>query len=537
MNSLRQDPKAIHETVVRDIVEIIADGIKQHNDYDDFVTFGKSTRNRSFRSITKASSNLILTFPVLISDQADLESATMIMKSHERKCAAMMQMLFSALSVSTDSENVYEYLQKFHKNLDFDSNDMNVDNFVDSMDTIADRVDESAIEENRFFKEWAYKLIQEDMKNLGYELKNKKLESVGINEYRVFSKSGPGGTVKIMRPVQEGTANVDIAHYRRNMAELQRLRNAENQWNQDRNDMQADLAAMNNDLNTERTRNRHSSAVIDNLRGRTHRMGETIRNQRAELRNAGGRSSRGLDEPHWTKQYADRTSGMEKAHSMAANPFVKTDVPKANELLPTMMVIHFHSYASNEPVTAVIGIKAKLYPIPSQEIVNRLVIRNKDNHGFHNFLRAATREISFLKDFVFAVDKAKIDALSSSKRGSDSKIWKLLEKRAIKSRIRRSMGMTNDATAITSLVVTSDEVEILKKEYNVDIERISVIRPIMDAYNLMGIAIINQNLESVKFLYDDGSNNYETYSYRSLERETGDQNYKKIVNLMTKMVR
>ena len=204
MNSIKQDPKAIHETVVRDIVEIIADGIKRHNDYDDFVTFGKSTRNKSFRSITKASSNLILTFPVLISDQADLESATMIMKSHERKCAAMMQMLFSALCVSSDSENVYEYLQKFHKNLDFDNDDMNVDNFVDSMDTIADRVDEAAIEENRFFKEWAYGLIQEDMKNINYELKNSSLQSVGINEYRVFSKSGPGGTLKVMRPINEG---------------------------------------------------------------------------------------------------------------------------------------------------------------------------------------------------------------------------------------------------------------------------------------------------------------------------------------------
>jgi len=564
MNSLRQDPKAIHETVVRDIVEIIADGIKQHNDYDDFVTFGKSTRNRSFRSITKASSNLILTFPVLISDQADLESATMIMKSHERKCAAMMQMLFSALSVSTDSENVYEYLQKFHKNLDFDSNDMNVDNFVDSMDTIADRVDEAAIEENRFFKEWAYKLIQEDMKNLGYELKNKKLESVGINEYKVFSKSGPGGTVKIMRPINED-AYGDSRYYG-NLPPSDQLKwdaiysSYKDEYGEATARRVADTAAATGfsqgameDLGRELEDKGHMKVRTRDLIDKYKQRGEEIDklNRRVDIKSKiakrnlsdarkfrkglGGKA--GAPERHWAQQYSDRMQGMEKAHSMAANPFVKTDVPKANELLPTMMVIHFHSYASNEPVTAVIGIKAKLYPIPSQEIVNRLVIRNKDNHGFHNFLRAATREISFLKDFVFAVDKAKIDALSSSKRGSDSKIWKLLEKRAIKSRIRRSMGMTNDATAITSLVVTSDEVEILKKEYNVDIERIPVIRPIMDAYNLMGIAIINQNLESVKFLYDDGSNNYETYSYRSLERETGDQNYKKIVNLMTKMVR
>lgn len=561
MNKFLQNPKAIHETVIRDIVEIIADGIKQHNDYGDFVTFGKSTRNKSFRSITKASSNLILTFPVLISDQADLESATMIMKSHERKCAAMMQMLFSALSVSTDSENVYEYLQKFHKNLDFDVDDMNVDNFVDSMDTIADRVDESVDLENRFFKEWAYSLIQEDMKNLDHHI-NTNLQSVGINEYKVFSKSGPGGTLKVLR--EDYSSSRHYGNYTDPHDQIRWDSVYQAELSRTGSDQQAtriaDLAADSNfdpasmgdlgyieDRITQHQQGSRNALNIANqarrerdtaiagqrrLHGRLTRTQNALRAERGRNRGRGG-----TDEPHWAKVYSDRMSGMEKAHSMAANPFVKTDVPKANELLPTMMVIHFHSYASNEPVTAVIGIKAKLYPMPSQEIVNRLVIRNKDNHGFHNFLRAATREISFLKDFVFAVDKAKIDALSSSKKGSDSKIWKLLEKRAIKSRIRRSMGMNNDATAITSLVVTSEEVELLKKEHNVNIEKIPVIRPIMDAYNLMGVAIINQNLESVKFLYDDGSNNYETYSYRSLERETGDQNYKKVINLMTKMAR
>ena len=557
MIPLNKDPKAIHETVIRDIVELIADGVKKHNDYDDFITIGKNKRTRSFRSITKASSNLILTFPLLISDQADLESSTMIMKSHERKCAALMQMLFSALCVSSDDENVYEYLRKFHKNIDFDQDDMNVDNFVDSMDAVADHVDESyeiPDTESRFFKEWAYGLIQEDMKNLNYYNDFNVNSSIGINEYKVMGMKGANGeaTIMIPRGINEGATRLQFPDSRNfdftdpdQAAEFHRLSTAA---------QQAQAADTRDAVSTANARASRAQAHADDLEDENRKLQNKLsltktagrraigdrrrlrdENERLRQQLAGGR--RMSDEPHWTKQYSDRMQAMGKAHDIAANPFVKTDVPKANELLPTMMVIHFHSYASNEPITAVIGIKAKLYPMPSQEIINRLIIRNKDNQGFHNFLRAATREISFLKDFVFAVDKAKIDALSSSKKGSDSKIWKLLEKRAIRSKIRRSLGSTNDATAITTLVVTQEEVELLKKEYKVDINRIPVIRPIMDAYNLMGVVIIDQNVESVRFLYDDGSNKYETYSYRSLERETGDQNYKKVINLMTKMVR
>lgn len=557
MIPLNKDPKAIHETVIRDIVELIADGVKKHNDYDDFITIGKNKRARSFRSITKASSNLILTFPLLISDQADLESSTMIMKSHERKCAALMQMLFSALCVSSDDENVYEYLRKFHKNIDFDQDDMNVDNFVDSMDAVADHVDESyeiPDTESRFFKEWAYGLIQEDMKNLNYYKNFDVNSSIGINEYKVMGMRGSNGeaTIMIPRAINEGGQRPSIRNYRRidqHGQEYYDIQSYERDTAVYNNNQQAitnrTISQLSDRINTLSTKDAQSQKDLRYA----ERKSEALKRQaQAQARKAdrlqreldkqgqlGGR--RMTDEPHWTVQYKNRMDAMKAAQDIAANPFVKTDVPKANELLPTMMVIHFHSYASNEPITAVIGIKAKLYPMPSQEIINRLIIRNKDNQGFHNFLRAATREISFLKDFVFAVDKAKIDALSSSKKGSDSKIWKLLEKRAIRSKIKRSLGSTNDATAITTLVVTQEEVELLKKEYKVDINRIPVIRPIMDAYNLMGVVIIDQNVESVRFLYDDGSNKYETYSYRSLERETGDQNYKKVINLMTKMVR
>ena len=227
---------------------------------------------------------------------------------------------------------------------------------------------------------------------------------------------------------------------------------------------------------------------------------------------------------------------MQAMNNMERERVFTTDIKKANELVPTMMVVNFYNAQTGLYTSAVIGIKAKLYPLDSMDIVNRLMLKNKDNQGFHNFIRATTREISFWKDFVFAVDKAKIDALGV-RRGSTSKIWKVLERRALFGKYKRMIGAGNESAAISSLVVSKEDVETLKKEYNINIEKAAVIRPIMESYSLMCCVIIDEGIESAKFIFDTGHDEYETLSFNHLEREAQDNSYKKIVNLMTKMSR
>ena len=227
---------------------------------------------------------------------------------------------------------------------------------------------------------------------------------------------------------------------------------------------------------------------------------------------------------------------MQAMNNMERERVFTTDIKKANELVPTMMVVNFYNAQTGLYTSAVIGIKAKLYPLDSMDIVNRLMLKNKDNQGFHNFIRATTREISFWKDFVFAVDKAKIDALGV-RRGSTSKIWKVLERRALFGKYKRMIGAGNESAAISSLVVSKEDVETLKKEYNINIEKAAVIRPIMESYSLMCCVIIDEGIESAKFIFDTGHDEYETLSFNHLERDAQDNSYKKIVNLMTKMSR
>jgi hypothetical protein len=236
--------------------------------------------------------------------------------------------------------------------------------------------------------------------------------------------------------------------------------------------------------------------------------------------------------------YSDYTAGMKNASDFHNKQLLPTDVRKANELVPTMMTIHFISTSEDTPVgveDVVIGIKAKLYVVDSMDIITRIRTKNADNNGFGKFIRVTTREISFFKDFLFAIDKAKVDAISQSRKGSSSKLWKVLERRSIKSKLRRTLGQTNDASAISTLVVSQEEVEYLKKTSHLDVGNPLIMRPIMESYNLMGVVLVDEAQEVASFMFDSGDDMYEQLSFNSLEREATDGSYKKMINLMTKV--
>ena len=228
------------------------------------------------------------------------------------------------------------------------------------------------------------------------------------------------------------------------------------------------------------------------------------------------------------------------------NQVLDSEYKKANELMPTTMIVNFTiraeqkdgTYKDASVANAVVGVKAKLYPINSDDVINHLVDKTQSRNWITNFIRATTRETSFIKDFVLAIDKAKIDAMSLSDRKSTSdKMWKVLERRATVSRLKRAMHQPNNASAITTLLISQDEVEYIRKYFNIDMENTRNVVGLFEALNLMGFAIVDESLEVVKFIFDEQSPSWETISFSHLERESSDNTYKKVVNLMTKVAR
>lgn len=451
------DCRMVHETVIRDILDIVHD-VKNSDEIK-----GIRGRGSSFKSIAHASQNLTLVFPVIISKNMNIENASMVAKALERKAVTMLQMLFSAISI-TDNDNGIEYLKKFHTNMKLDDK-VSVEDYIDALDKFVISNEAFNITDTEL-----YNAVRHDLKNLSLTLPDNVNEN-SISDFRVNTFMGENTVVhekKSSTPKSNGIKKV-----------------------------------VNNIVNNYSSTKFGGGSIDDSFSASRSNDLKAAKNQQDYYR----------------------------------NQIFSSDVKKANELVPTMMTVNFITTGYDENINSqiIVGVKAKMYPVDSVDMLNRIIVKNQDRNGLLNLVKATTREISFVRDFMLAIDKAKLDALSYSSKGNSSKMWKLLERRAVKSKMRRTLGQYNDASAITTMVLTQEEVEYLNKTENLNIEKPEIIRPIMEAYNLMGVCIVDETMEVCKFIFDTGNDIYETVSFGHLEREATDGSYRKMLNLMTKV--
>lgn len=422
--------------IVRDILDLV-DTVRD-TDVEDI--FDASKRSKySTTSIARKTSDLVCVFPVMVSSSLSIDTAIMNMKAIERKCATMLQLLFSADQVQNSSD-LSQIIGQFQKNIKLNDK-MTVDDVV----AVMDRLNESGL--TMRVNPALIEAVKEDMKNINFYFE-KNVNPQSLNEFSV-------------------------------------------------------------------SRNKASREMLVERYGSSR----PSRTDGSAITKAG-------------KDLVDTTR----------NAYISTDYKKANEMVPTLITVNFYAPAgdSNTPVAVgnvVIGVKARLIPVASNDIVNHIMAKVDDKNILLQFIRATTRETNFVKDFLLAIDRAKIDALAHSRKGSSNPMWKVLERRAMGSRLKRLIGSNNNYMAITSLIISQEDVDYIKKEYNVNVEDPSTVYPLFSNYNLLCFGISDESLEVAKFMFDTGEGNWENYSFTSLEREDKDNTYKKVVNLMTKVAR
>ena len=421
--------KMLHETPIRAAIDLL-DLVKNPDLFtDDFFTKAKRSPYAS-TSIARIASNMTLVFPVMCSSTLSIETGMMIMKAIERKCAVMLQILFSAYQV-TDVRDAEEFINRFHSNIRMGKG--TIDDFMRLADAIATESGSIVVDKNTLSK-----LSRDFVENCFFVL------------------------------------DEDIAP-------------------------------------------------------------KSIGDKYNESAATGSRNRRGSDNNNSTIRDNKDVSEYFK------NQILSSDIKKANELAPTAMVVNFKyldsaSGRATDIENIVIGVKARYIPVTSDDIINHILTKLNDKNFVVQLIRATTREISFFKDLIFAIDNAKIEALANSKRGSANPMWKLLERRALMSKLNQFVGIRgNNANAITTLVVSQEEIEYVRKNYGTDFNSIKNINTILSAYNLMGFVIADESLEIAKFLFDTGEDVFETLAFSTLEKEASDNSYKKIVNLMSKL--
>lgn len=472
--------KQLHETVVRDIVDIITDA----KDFDQ-VKWINNKNNTG--SIAKRASNLVLVFPVIISTSLNIQTAMIITKAIERKCCSLLQILFSSMQV-THADNLQDYLKQFHINLDL-KNSMDLDEFFGIMD---DLVDEEAIVVDKDM----YDAIKEDMHNINYYLST-EFNPTSINDYKVVNNAF--GEATVMLEAKKDNRSYDNRTF----------------------DMRGDR--YNYDNSDRRSVDNHSRNDYGD-----HRRYDFGRNN---INVSFGSTGNNNNDP--------LHPSMRDQNDYFAHQLLDNDIKKANELMPTTMIVNFISdnNDNHDPVriSGIIGVKAKMYPVESMDICNRLSSKVKDKNGLFNLVRASTREISFFKDLAFAIDKAKMDAMYMASDSNNAKMFKVLERRAAKNKFSRLI-KSNNASPITSLVISQYEVDYMK-QLNIDMDKSYNARAILEGYNLMDIVIADESMEIARFLFDDGDGVYEALTFDALEKQANDNTYKKVVNLVSKINR
>ncbi len=430
-------------------------------------------------SISRYSKGMIMSFPLLCDASLPLDTVMMVSKANERNIVNMLQILFSSMNLASNTGNGRDVIAAIYKDLD---PNMAYNDFIDLLDKYTDekyseyaqaaKVESALLKEA--FEEWKQQKA----------FKKESLNEHSVNEYCV--KTIYDRTIVTEAPYEDPYRDENQG-YKRNQEQR--------------------------DQNKERREQERAQREKDKYTNDVESM------------------KRDIDD---------------KYNKLVQNRFAMQDVKKANDLEPTLMIINYNVVEwgekdeTGQPTinkvldrkSFVAGVKSRAVPVESLDIVERFVAKDRTKINFRNFIRATTGEISLVKDFILCLDKLKLNARNDAKRGPLAQYWNILEKRSIKNNVNKlKREGTNDGSAITTIVISQDAVNYMKSAYKFDLENIANARMIMESYNLLGLMIADEATESVKILYD-GYNEFEIASYRALDREASDKEYKKLVNLI-----
>lgn len=477
--------------ILKDLITDVLD-VADNSEIGKFI----SKKNPSIKSITRANKDLTMTFPVMASNTVDPASAQLVSRALERKFVTLTQMLLSAISI-TSSKDAIDHLKNVHSNLDLSS-------LFDVDDYLAISQEATA---NHIFDAAEVKAVYE-------AFRQERLHAKPLNHLR---ETLMDDMMDRMRQDPKFNANVADARFN-NLSDEDKARAV--------NLLNTDTATRNRDLTRQ---NRTLTQQLNDIERNEGRLRRNFARTQAQ-------SNRRINDLR--QNNTNLQARLDDIRNNTRAGLVKLakdqDYKKANELQPTLLQIQFISTNdNNDPITvdAYVGIKTKIYCVDSADIANHIVSKRSYNFSLYNLIKATSGEIEFWRDFVFAIKKAKIDAVSNTHRGSSSKLWKVLERRALASKINRFMSARNDATAITTLMVSAYDVEMLRKMEDIDISDSRVARKLMDDYNLVGIVIVDDSTESAKIIFDTGDDEYEPYTFKTLKRDDK-MDYKQMIQLL-----
>lgn len=480
----------------------------------------------SYSSIAKAASKLIAVFPVLTSRTVSFDTARMTSKYIEQISCQFFMFALQQANISNAKDGI-AYLRQFHQNLNM--GDDNTDAVIAAMQSWIDAYTKGTQESTTFADALNNEVLSEamvdpfmmqsddvkisasDMRELMHVMQESaniqfydtKLNPLSIDDY-------------VVREFAGGDYRVTVSPYILNEAKLDRNK-------------------ANNSYKENKEQHRHEEEMDRNYteRYKADRKAETEYYKEYNRSREADRQYNDQKDKD-IKEQNDRVN----ANRMRANTAIlkDQDIKKMNDAVPSILIVKFYQKNNNDGVSGVateflIGIKSKVVPITTAEILRRIMNDNKDGQKFLKFMRVITGELK-ASDVLLGLSRITDDVKSYKVKGARGDIWTLLQNRAVAAKEQVRSGKHNDFSAITTVLISQQDADELYREENFDINDPKNAIHFMQSYNLMGFAIADDSNEVLHLLLDNGSKNFEDISYRMLERETQDSTYKKLINLM-----
>jgi translation initiation factor 2 beta subunit (eIF-2beta)/eIF-5 len=188
-----------------------------------------------------------------------------------------------------------------------------------------------------------------------------------------------------------------------------------------------------------------------------------------------------------------------------------------NLLKASPTIIKLDLFLPNSKKTNItLGIKAYSHFIGSQELISLFNSAIEDKRLLNRFIKLSTGEISFFKDFVFNLDRAKRDKELYRAFGSHPWYQQFMKKKAqnIGSRLLKVISVVNPTLRAVvsgssnylptaSIICTIDEIsKASQMKYSFLLKNDKVIKGIMEKLMLLSIGIYDPILNSVLFFFN-----------------------------------
>ena len=479
------------------------------------VAKNKNKKVYSYSSLAKAASSLIAIFPVLVSRTIEAKVAQNISKFIEQKACSLFTLALQQANISTAQSGV-EYLKNFHQNLDIGG--AGVDTVVRTMQAwIGGITDGAALDESGYMFEAAYNRMGKDLyyDDLLYPDYHLKINQVNINQ--------------IMESVQNISNNKYIDTNSYNTASLEDLNVIHEIRAKYRNIPIEDIPDeyWNHPY---RTKKNKINASIDTQRKARENYAKDMEDDIAfEKRKRLDKDYQKEREYDLQVRDAEQLARISSGRNVE---FLKDqDIKKMNDAIPSLLVVRFYQSTTATVATEfIIGVKSRMIPVTTAEVLRRIMNDNKDGKSFLNLMRTITGELK-VSDFLFNLGRIKEDIRSCRVKGAYGDTWNLLKNRADAAKEQVKYGRRNDYAAITTVLISKADADELFRAENFDITDVRNALHFMESYNLMAFGIVDEATESFRILFDDDSRTFEEISFMMLERESN-REYKKLIQLM-----